>query len=99
MSPRPLRSGSVAEPGGTVTFTVEVTNTAPEGVTLTVLNDDVFGDLLDGSNPAITNNTCDDQPTAIGIGGTFTCTFDAALSRSGRRTRPRQHGHGHRRRR
>ena len=40
----------------------------------------MFGDLLDGANPAITNNTCDDQATAIGVGGTFTCTFDAALT-------------------
>ena len=26
------------------------------------------------------SNTCDDQATAIGVGGTFTCSFDAALS-------------------
>ena len=37
----------------------------------------MFGDLLDGANPAITNNTCDDQSAVIAIGGTFTCTFDA----------------------
>jgi len=71
--------GSVPEPGGTATFTVEVANTSVEPVTLTELGDDVFGDLLDGENPAISNNTCDDQSTAIGIGETFTCSFDAAL--------------------
>ena len=72
--------GSVPETGGTVTFTVEVANTSDEPITLTTLSDDIFGDLLDGANPAISANGCDDQATAIGVGGTFTCTFDAALS-------------------
>ena len=85
-------AGSVPEPGATVTFTVEVANTSGEDLTLTSLNDSVFGDLLDGANPAITNNTCDDQATAIGVGGTFTCTFDAALERPGRRAGPFEHG-------
>ena len=53
--------GSVPETGGTVTFTVEVANTSDEPLLLLTLDDDVFGDLLDGANPAITNNTCDDQ--------------------------------------
>jgi len=70
---------SVPEPGGTVTYTVEVTNTSVEPITLNSLSDDIFGDLLDGSNPAISDNTCDDQPTAVDVDGTFTCTFDAAL--------------------
>jgi len=73
-------AGSIPEPGGTITFAVEVANTSVEAVTLTSLSDDVFGDLLDGANPAISSNSCDDQPTAIGVGGTFTCTFDAPLS-------------------
>ncbi|MCB2223439.1 MAG: DUF11 domain-containing protein, partial [Actinobacteria bacterium] len=73
-------AGSVPEPGGTVTFTVEVANTSVEAVTLTSLSDDVFGDLLDGANPAVSANTCDDQPVSIAVGGTFSCSFDAALS-------------------
>ena len=68
------------ETGATVTFSVQVTNTSPEAVTLTSLADSVFGDLLNGANPAITNNDCDDQSTAIGIGGTFACSFDAVLT-------------------
>ncbi len=35
------------EPGGTVTFTVDVKNTSNESVTLTDLVDDIYGDLLD----------------------------------------------------
>ncbi|MCB2224648.1 MAG: hypothetical protein KQH83_10825, partial [Actinobacteria bacterium] len=72
--------GSIPEPGGTVTYAVEVANTSAEDVTLTLLVDDVFGDLLDGANPAVSNNTCDDQPAAIAVGGTLSCSFDAFLT-------------------
>ena len=65
-----------------MTFTVEVANTSVEPVTLASLVDDLFGDLLDGANPAVSSNTCDDQATGIGVGGTFTCSFDAALAGS-----------------
>ena len=73
-------TGSVPEPGATVTFSVEVHNTSAETLTLTSLNDDVFGDLLNGANPAISNNDCDDQATAIAAGATLSCSFDAALA-------------------
>ena len=72
--------GSVSEPGGVVTFTVSVRNTSPEPVTLTDLVDDVFGDLLDGSNVDVSNNTCPAQPTAMPVGATVTCSFDAFVS-------------------
>ena len=49
---------SVAEPGGTVTFTVIVDNTSVEPITITSLTDDVFGDLLDAGNPNVSSNTC-----------------------------------------
>ena len=49
---------SVSEPGGTMTFTVEVENTSVEPVTLTALSDDVFGDLLDPVNPLLLSNSC-----------------------------------------
>jgi LPXTG-motif cell wall-anchored protein len=68
--------GSVSEPGGTVTFTVEVENTSVESIVLTDLDDDVFGDLLDPTNPDVDNNTCETEPTLIGVGVTFTCVFD-----------------------
>ena len=72
--------GSLPEPGGTATFMVAVTNTSAEPVTLTDLDDDVFGDLLDPANVAVSNNTCPAQPTAIPVGATLACSFDAALT-------------------
>jgi uncharacterized repeat protein (TIGR01451 family) len=71
---------SVAEPGGTVTFSLSVENTSPEPVTLTALSDDVFGDLLSGSNPNVSNNTCPAQSTSLGIGATFSCSFDGYVA-------------------
>jgi hypothetical protein len=67
---------TVAE-NGTVTFTVAVTNTSVEPVTLTTLVDDVYGNL-DGKG------TCA-VPQTLAVAGTYTCTFtgggfDAATS-------------------
>ncbi len=72
--------GSVAEPGATVTFSIEVRNTSAEAVTLTALTDDVFGNLRDPANPAVSNNTCPAQPASIGVGGTFSCSFEAFVA-------------------
>lgn len=69
-------AATVAE-NGTVTFTVAVTNTSVEPVTLTTLVDDVYGNL-DGKG------TCS-LPRTLAVGGTYTCSFsgsgfDAAAS-------------------
>ena len=72
--------GSVSEPGGVVTFTVTVRNTSPEPVTLTDLDDDVFGNLLDATNAAVSSNTCAALPTAIPSGATLACSFDALVA-------------------
>jgi uncharacterized repeat protein (TIGR01451 family) len=71
---------SVAEPGGLVTFSIDVGNPTTEVLTLDVLVDDVFGDLLDAGNPAVSANTCPSQPSAIAPGGSLTCSFDGAVS-------------------
>ncbi len=63
---------SLPEPGGVVTFTVQVTNQAVEPLTLTALVDDVHGDL-DG------RGTCD-VPQTLGVGQTYTCYFTATVS-------------------
>lgn len=63
---------SLNEPGGNVTFTVAVTNSSVESVTLTALSDDVYGDL-DGVG------TCA-VPQTIAAGNTYTCAFTGALS-------------------
>ena len=49
-----------------------VNNTSVESVTLTTLNDDVYGDL-DGQG------TCT-LPQAIGVGGNYSCSFTATVS-------------------
>ncbi len=71
--------GSVAEPGGTVTFTVEATNTSVEAVTVSGLVDDVFGDLLDAGNLLVAGNSCPGQSKVLAAGGVFACSFDADL--------------------
>ncbi len=63
------------EPGGDFTYTVVVTNTSAEVLTIQTLTDDVYGDLS-------TRGTCTTaigtvlQPTP-GPGNTYTCTFTA----------------------
>jgi hypothetical protein len=59
---------SVTEPGGNVTFTVLVTNSSVEAVTLTALDDDIYGDLNG-------QGTCATGGTIAANGGTYSCTF------------------------
>jgi hypothetical protein len=70
------------EPGGTVTYTVKITNNAlVESVTISSIIDDVYGDLGDASNPNVTDNTCDDLIDDVLAPGAFTtCTFKASVS-------------------
>lgn len=63
---------TLPEPGGVVTFTVVVTNTSVEPVTLTSLVDDVHGDL-DGQG------TCA-VPQTLPINGVYTCVFPATVT-------------------
>ncbi|HEY3210032.1 MAG TPA: hypothetical protein VGL18_09625, partial [Actinomycetota bacterium] len=65
---------SVDEPGGSVTFTVEVKNTsvATDPVTLTSLTDSIHGDL-NGQGSCATGGT-------INPGATYTCSFTATVS-------------------
>ncbi len=63
---------TLPEPGGTVTFTVVVTNTSFESVTLTSLTDNVYGDL-NGKGSCATSGT-------IAAGASYTCAFDVEVS-------------------
>jgi hypothetical protein len=63
---------TVAETGGSVSFTVVVHNTSAEAVTLTTLSDNVFGDLS-GQGSCATGGT-------IAAGGNSTCSFSKTLS-------------------
>jgi hypothetical protein len=73
-------SDAVAESGRDVTFDVEVTNTGVEPVTLLELIDDVFGDLRDRANEAITDNTCAQGDANLDPGEVFSCSFTAFIA-------------------
>ena len=74
---------TVSEFGGPVTYTVVVTNTSAESVTLTSLVDDQFGNLDqdDVGNHSWTSSTCDtggrSAASNAGDTDTYTCTFTA----------------------
>ena len=79
---------SVNEPGGSVTFSVELTNTGIDpnnDVTVDTIDDSVYGDIADASNPAITSTTCS-VPQVITPGGTYTCSFVADVTGNGGET-------------
>lgn len=71
---------SVVEPGASVVYTVRVTNNsvASDPVTLTGLVDNVYGNLVDAGNAAISNSTC--SLVTIQPGNTYQCTFEAQVS-------------------
>jgi len=64
---------SVPETGGSVTFTIVVTNNAAEDATLTALDDSDFGDLD-------TQGTCAVPQTIAASGGTYTCAITQPIS-------------------
>lgn len=74
----------VFEPGGLVTFTVQITNNSVDpinSVDLDTLVDDVYGDLLDPNNQNVSDNFCDSDhlDMNIGAGETVSCTFKAQV--------------------
>ena len=62
---------SLPEPGGDVTFAVEVSNTGAESLTLTSLVDDIHGDLNGQGDCSV--------PQAIGPGMSYSCSFMASV--------------------
>lgn len=63
---------SVPEPGSTATFTIRVTNTGVEAVTLNSLLDTVYGDLNG-------KGTCS-VPQTIAVGASYECSFTADVT-------------------
>ncbi|HEY7132843.1 MAG TPA: hypothetical protein VH440_11360, partial [Candidatus Limnocylindrales bacterium] len=63
---------TIGEPGGNVTFSVQVKNNSLETVTLDSLVDDVYGNL-DGKGTCATGGT-------IPAGGSYACEFDGMVS-------------------
>ena len=74
--------GSVAEPGGSIVFAVSVENTSVSGdpVTLTSLDDDVYGDVTQVQGD-VTATTCSLE--TIQPGDTYTCSFTASVNGQG----------------
>lgn len=70
---------SVVEPGGTVVFTVRVTNTSDVPVTLTSLVDDIYGDL---DSEVHLESTCDLPSDTLADGDTYVCTFSEMVEGS-----------------
>ena len=64
---------SVAEPGATVTYTVDITNTSvSDSITITSITD-----AVDGGAAAAVAGTCDDLiGTTLAAGASTSCTFD-----------------------
>ena len=71
---------SLDEPGGTVTFGLTITNPSAESLVLDSLVDSVFGDLLDGSNPGVSSNSCVSLPASLAGGAAFGCSFEAVVA-------------------
>jgi hypothetical protein len=67
--------GSVAEPGGTVQYTVRVGNQGPEPAVLGSLLDDVYGDLNGQGTCSLPENQ-----RVIGPGEVYECGFATAVS-------------------
>lgn len=59
-------------PGGSFTYTVDVTNAGTEGATLTRLFDDIYGNLNG-------RGSCD-TGALIAVGATYTCTFSGTFT-------------------
>jgi hypothetical protein len=68
--------------GGSVVFTVTVTNGPEVPVTLVSLIDDIFGDITTTTHPQVTATTCDLGPPDVELlpGGIYSCTFTANLA-------------------
>ncbi len=70
----------VLEPGGTVTYKVHVSNNSPAGVpvTLSQIQDNIYGNLTDLANPNTSNSNC--QLATIQPGATYQCSFQGQVS-------------------
>lgn len=82
LTPQPA---SIPEPGGPVTFTVDLVNTGSVPISLTGLTTNQFGNILDPGNVVIEaeTNTCLPQPSLPTLppnGGSYRCTFIVAVS-------------------
>jgi hypothetical protein len=76
------KPSTVPEPGGTITFTVTVTNTGLRPLYVTSMVDNVYGDVTDPTNPALEATSCATGAAIPEEGGTYRCTFQAQVAGS-----------------
>lgn len=71
---------TIEEPGGEILYSVTVTNNSGESdpLTLTSLVDDLYGNLADTTNTAISGSTC--QLIIVQPQQAYSCTFTAVVS-------------------
>jgi len=69
--------GSLPVPGGNFTFTVVVTNTSPESLTITSLNDNVYGDITKRAGSNCTNAV---GTVLVAKGGQYSCAFTGSFT-------------------
>ena len=70
------------EPGGDFTFTVGVTNTSSEPVTISSMSDAPYGNLLDdAANATIRSSTC--SGATIAAGDSISCSFIVNIQAAG----------------
>ncbi|MEJ2486296.1 MAG: hypothetical protein P8Y68_11225 [Anaerolineales bacterium] len=67
------------EPGGSVTFSVLVSNDSTEAITLNSLTDNVFGDITTTGHDGITATTCATGGT-INPASSYSCSFTATVN-------------------
>jgi hypothetical protein len=71
---------AVDKPGGVVSFTITTTNdSGSDSVTVTAIMDDVYGDVTDVTNAAITGTTCA-VGASIAPGAQYECSFTAIVA-------------------
>jgi len=70
---------NLPEPGGSVTFTVNVTNIGNTTLNLTSLQDNVYGDIADDTNTKLNSTTCE-TPQTIPVNEYYECTFNADVT-------------------
>lgn len=68
---------SLSEPGGSVTYTIDLVNSGSVRLNPTQLTTDRFGDLLDPANPLVPSatNNCLSPASLEPNGGAYRCTF------------------------
>ncbi len=71
---------SLPEPGGTVTYTLSLTNTSTEPLTLTALSDTLLGGLHGQGDCAL--------PQTLAVGAAYSCTYPVAVSGNAGETLP-----------